>query len=424
LRDSDTSCQVAIIGAGPYGLSTAAHLHARKIETRIFGEPMEFWKRQMPRGMFLRSAPSASSLDDPADRLRLSDYRSSHSLPNTRPVPIDEFVRYGEWFQEQAVPLVDRRRIVELAQESRGFRVRLDDGEVFRARHVVVATGISPFAYRPPQFDGLPEALVSHSLGHSDLSRFARQKVVVVGGGQSALESAAILCDAGAEVEVVARATKLNWLAAVPQDGSFATAVRGVLSAIARPPLDIMGPRFAVWLVAWPRLFRRSPQALQDFLTARAVRPAGSGWLRPRLVAARMTLGTTVTEASAAGSQLQLRLSDGTERRIDHVLLGTGYRVDVGRYPFLTSSLRQAIETHDGYPQLGAGFESSVPGLHFLGTAAAKSFGPVCRFVAGTRHASRAVSRFIAHRSSQSPNGYVRSAVSPATGDALALRAE
>ena len=424
MRDNEASCQVAIIGAGPYGLSTAAHLHARKIETRVFGEPMEFWKRQMPRGMFLRSAPSASSLDDAEDRFRLRDYRSSHNLPNTKPVPIDDFVRYGEWFQRQAVPHVEPRRVTELAQESGGggFRLRLDDGEEFRARRVVVAAGISPFAYRPAQFDGLPEELVSHTLGHSDLSRFAGQKVVVLGAGQSALESAALLCDVGAEVEVVARATKLNWLAAVPEDPSLTTKLRHIVGAMARPQaLDIMGPRFVVWLVAWPRLFRKSPQALQDFLTARAVRPAGSGWLRPRLIKAQMTLGCTVTAASPAGSQLHLRLSDGTDRRVDHLLLGTGYRVDVRRYPFLTPTLRQAVQTHDGYPKLDVGFESSVPGLHFMGTPAANSFGPSCRFVAGTRYVSRAVSRFIATRSS---NGHVRAAVPTRRGDALALPAE
>jgi len=137
-----------------------------------------------------------------------------------------------------------------------------------------------------------------------------------------------------------------------------------------------------------------------------------------------MTLGSTVTAATPAGSQLHLRLSDGTDRRIDHLLLGTGYRVDVRRYPFLTPSLRQAVETNDGYPKLGVGFESSVPGLHFLGTPASNSFGPICRFVAGTRYVSRAVSRFIAQRSSKSPNGHAPSAVSTRRGDALALRAE
>lgn len=419
LRDSEGSCQVAIIGAGPYGLSVAAHLHASKIETRIFGEPMEFWNRQMPRGMFLRSAPSASSLEGPG-RLRLEDYRALHHLPDTKPVPIDEFVRYGQWFQQQAVPDVDRRRVTHLAPESAGFRIRLGDGAEFRAQRVVVATGIGPFAYRPAQFADLPEGLVSHSLEHSDLSRFARQKVVVVGAGQSALESAAILCDHGAEVEVVARASGLNWLAEVPQRGPFVGAVRGFLSAVVRPPLDIMGPRFAVWLVAWPRLFRKSPQAVQDFLTARAVRPAGSSWLKPRLAHARMTLGCTVSAATPTGSQLHLRLSDGSDRRIDHLLLGTGYRVDVSRYAFLAPELRQAVRTENGYPELDVGFESSVPGLHFLGTPAANSFGPVCRFVSGTRYAALAVSRYITRTS----KGHVRSAVPIGRDHSLALRAE
>lgn len=419
MADSDGSCQVAIIGAGPYGLSTAAHLRGRGIETRIFGEPMEFWNRQMPRGMFLRSAPSASSLDGPGP-LALGDYRALHHLPNTRPVPIEEFVRYGQWFQEQAVPDVERRRVTQLAKENGGFRVRLHDGEEFQARRVVVATGISPFAYRPAEFAGLPSDLVSHSLDHYDLSPFAGKRVVVIGSGQSALESAALLHEAGAEVEVVARAPGIVWLLSGPTKGSFA-AVRRLLGPIVRPPLDIMGPRFAVWLVAWPRLFRKSPKAVQDFFTSRAVRPAGASWLRTRLAPVRMTLGRTVAQVSSTDSRVQLRLSDGSERMIDHVFLGTGYRVDVARYPFLDASLRDAVRTRDGYPVLGVGFESSVPGMHFLGTPAANTFGPICRFVSGTTYASRAVTQHIVRRSG---NGHVRSVVSTARSFSLTPRAE
>jgi len=216
MRDSDSSCQVAIIGAGPYGLAAAAHLRARNVETRIFGEPMEFWTKHMPRGMFLRSGPGASSLGDPDGRLRLDRYRSLHHLPNAKPVPIDDFIRYGLWFQERAVPDVDRRRVTQLANAAQGFRVRLDDGEEFQARRVVMATGIGPFAQRPVQFADLPAPLVSHSLDHADLSRFARQRVLVVGAGQSGLESAALLHEAGAAVEVLARARKITWLGQTP----------------------------------------------------------------------------------------------------------------------------------------------------------------------------------------------------------------
>jgi cation diffusion facilitator CzcD-associated flavoprotein CzcO len=415
LRDNAESCRVAIIGAGPYGLAAAAHLSAKGVETRIHGEPMEFWQRHMPRGMFLRSGSSASNVDDPRGALGLDRFRALHNLPKTKPVPIADFVRYGQWFQQQAVPHVDRRRVAYLAKESRGFRLRLEDGEEFHARRVIVATGIGPFAHRPAHLAELPESLVSHSLEHSDLSRFAGKRVVVLGSGQSALESAALLHEAGADTEVVARARSIYSLPDSPQEASFVRAARRVLSPIARPPLDIMGPRFVVWLVAWPRVFRRSPRALQDFLTARAVRPAGASWLVPRLAAVRISMGCTIVAATPTSSHLRLRLSDGSERLVDHLLLATGYRVDVSRYAFLAPTLRETVRTRDGYPELEVGFESSVPGLHFMGTPAANSFGPLCRFVAGTRYAAREVARYISTQGvldAANGNGHVVAQVS------------
>src|SRR5437764_775819 len=125
----------------------------------------------MPRGMFLRSSPSASNIADPDGQLRLDRYHALHSIPDAKPRPLEDFVRYGQWFQQQVVPDVDRRTVTHVAANALGFHVRLEDGEEFHARRVVVATGISPFARRPPQFAGLPAPLVSHSFDHGDLPR-------------------------------------------------------------------------------------------------------------------------------------------------------------------------------------------------------------------------------------------------------------
>lgn len=416
MRQGDSGSDVVIIGAGPYGLAGAAHLRARRVETRVFGEPMSFWERHMPRGMFLRSAPSASSLGDPSGRLGLGQFRSASGLPAAKPVPIEHFVRYGHWFQEQAVPHVERRTITRVSPNARGFHVRTADGEEFHARRVVVATGISNFARRPVEFEKLPLTLASHSFDQSDLGRFARKSVVVVGAGQSALESAALLHEAGASVELLVRRPATFMIPDVQVSGVM-KAVRKVLSPIARPPFDIMGPRFVSWLIAWPRLYRHAPHALREFLTAKAVRPGGSGWLAPRLAPVTITTACHVTAAAATpdGSRVRLKLSDGTERVVDHVLLATGYRVDVNRYPFLAPALRERIRTRNGYPALTVGFESSVPGLHFVGTPAADTFGPLCRFVAGTPYMARALARFITNA-----NGERAARSEPVLNDAIA----
>jgi hypothetical protein len=153
--------------------------------------------------------------------------------------------------------------------------------------------------------------------------------------------------------------------------------------------------------VAWPNVFRRiQPRKVQDELARRSIRPAGAGWLRPRLEHVPIENSLSVQSAARVGDQVRLSLSNGIEREFDHVLLGTGYRVDISKYEFLDSSLLRAVRTVNGYPVLGRGLESSVAGLHFLGAPAAWSFGPLMRFVAGTEFTGRALARAVARRRS------------------------
>jgi hypothetical protein len=102
--------------------------------------------------------------------------------------------------------------------------------------------------------------------------------------------------------------------------------------------------------------------------------------------------------AQPSNGNVSVSLADGSERTYDHVLLGTGYEIDVSRYPFLAPELADQIELEGGYPRLRAGLESSVPGLHFLGAPAAHTFGPIMRFVVGTWYAAPAVTRRVVGR--------------------------
>jgi hypothetical protein len=256
------------------------------------------------------------------------------------------------------------------------------DGEEFTTRRVVVAGGISPFAVRPPEFGGIPSALASHTSEHNDLRKFKGKQVVIIGAGQSALESAALLKEAGSQVEVIARTKTLNWVGLHAKLHHL-----GLISRMLYSKRDV-GPAGISRLVSMPLLFRRFPRRFQDRTAYRAVRPAGAGWLQPRIAGVPIRLGRRVISAAVTGSRLRLRLDDGTKRLVDHALLATGFRVDVSRYPFLAQSLSKQLKTVDGFPVLTRGLESSIPGLHFLGKPAAWSFGPLLGFVSGAEFAS------------------------------------
>jgi FAD-dependent urate hydroxylase len=377
---------VAVIGAGPYGLATAAQLRSARVDHVVFGEPMSFW-RSMPKGMFLRSNWPATSIAHHRGPLSLDAYQADAGASFGTPVPLERFVEYGEWVQRRAAPDLDRRRVVRVELEGRLFCLHLDDGRAVRSRRLVVAGGIERFAWTPPEFRSLPEELASHTGRHADYAPFAGKRVAVVGGGQSATESAALLHEAGADVELLVRAPRVVWLR-----GHSVKKRLGRLGPVVYAPTDV-GPLWYSRLVAVPRLFRLLPRSAQVRIARRSIRPAGAHWLVPRLEDVPIRLGSTVVEAVASNGGARLRLDDGSAREVDHVLLGTGYRVDVSRYEFLAPELVERVDRVNGYPVLRPGLESSVPGLHFVGAPAAWSFGPIMRFVSGSWYSSREVAR-------------------------------
>jgi hypothetical protein len=381
---------VAVIGAGPYGLAAAAHLGAAGVETRVFGQAMDFWQVQMPVGMLLRSSWEASHISDPRGAWTLEAYQSDSGERVPTPIPLDQFVRYGLWFQRRAAPDLDTRRVVRVEPAASGFRLQLEDGDSVSASRVVVATGIGAYPHRPAGFGDFPSSLVSHSADQRDLGAFAGKRVLVVGGGQSALESAVLLREGGAEVEVVMRASQPRWL----RRSGWLHALPTHLRSLFYPPTDV-GPPGLNLIVAAPDVFRRLPRSLQDRIASRSIRPAGAGWLVPRTSGVRLTAGRRVVSLESQGGGLSLTLDDASSRQVDHLLLATGYRVELSRAGLLPPELLASIQQARGYPVLENGLESSIPGLHFVGAAAAWSFGPLMRFVSGTAFAAKELTRFV-----------------------------
>jgi len=384
---------VAIVGAGPYGLSLAAHLEAAGVRYRQFGQPMDLWRARMPRGMYLKSQGFASNLSAPGDSRTLAAFCREAAYPYADyglPVPLDVFINYGDWFAAQLEGRVERKMVTSLAGEQGGFEVGLSDGRAVTASRVVVATGVEHFAYVPVELSGLD--CVSHSSVLTEPSDFGGQEVAVVGRGQSALESAALLHENGAHVRVITRSPGLIW------NGPPLLPDRPWRQRLREPEAGL-GSGWATWFYSrQPALFRHLPEQTRVYRARTALGPAGASWLRPRVEGQIPILAGQAVEhvkAGSDGARIVLRSRGGEQADLtaDHVIAATGYRPDLRRLRFLDDALRARMHTVAGTAAVDAGYQTSVPGLYVMGPAVAPVFGPVMRFVYGSDHAARTVAR-------------------------------
>jgi thioredoxin reductase len=382
MTENSFDCQIAIVGAGPYGLSAAAHLRAAGMEPTVFGEPMNFWANGMPAGMLLRSPREASTISDPRSSLTLEAYEAASGTKAVKRVAWETFVAYGKWFQKNLGCNLQQRSVTEVRRDGSGFKLTLTDSAVIRSKRVVVAAGIGPFRKTPEVFADLSPGRASHCYEGREFSGLGK-RVAVIGAGQSALESAAILHEMGIDVEVIARISTLRWIGMHQRLHNL-----GPISKALYSKHDV-GPIGVSRLVAYPNLVYHFPMGIKDRIRTRAVRSAGAPWLIPRLQNVKISTGRRVVSAKEVDNEVQLLLDDGSERRVDHVLMATGYRVDIAKYQFLAPELVREVRQLDGYPDVTAGFATSVPGLHFIGATAARKFGPLMYFVTGTEFASR-----------------------------------
>jgi lysine/ornithine N-monooxygenase len=392
-----TAVDVAIIGAGPYGLSLAAHLGAGKLSYRIFGTPMSSWRNHMPNRTWLKSDGFASSLYDPDSTFTLAQYCRDRSLPYADvgvPVPIETFVAYGLEFQKRFVSRLEETEVTSVTRVADGFELTTGTGEIVRSKRVVVAAGITHFAYIPPNFGVLPQEVLTHSSAHKELSSFEGRRVAVIGAGASAVDLAGLLHEAGADTHLIARRPAIAFHEPSVEPRPIAQRVLMPRSGLG------LGWRSRLCTDV-PLLFHSMPSRLRRRAVQRHLGPA-PGWFAKSRFVGRVTshLGTTIKQVGMRGSSVSLKFiqqdSSDNELQFDHVICATGYKVNLQRLGFIDPALRKQMATADDVPVLNRNFQSVVPDLYFVGLASSNSFGPLCRFAYGAKFTSKRLARHLA----------------------------
>jgi cation diffusion facilitator CzcD-associated flavoprotein CzcO len=393
-----------IVGAGPYGLSVAAHFRIQGISFRIFGRPMDSWVAHMPKGMLLKSDGFASNISDPKSDFTLGRFCAERGIEYADsgiPVRLETFSGYGIEFQRRMVPELEEKFVASVDRSPDGFLVTMEDGEKIQAKQVVLAVGVTHFENIPENLKHLPSQYLTHSAAHRELEPFRGRSVVVIGGGASALDLAGLLHEAGTDVTLVCRQPALKFHSKGNNKG------RTLWQRI-RHPKSGLGPGVRSRFYAnSPWLFHYLPETVRLAIVHRALGPAGGATIRDKVVGKVTTLtGNSVTGGEIQNGRvvLHLKADDGSTREItaDHVVAATGYKVDMGRLTFLSPAILSNIKTVEGTPVLSSKFESSEPGLHFVGLAAANSFGPVMRFAYGAAFAAETVTRALKKSASRS----------------------
>ena len=324
-----STSDVLVIGAGPYGLSIAAHLRDLGIDHTVVGRPVDTWRAHCPQGMYLKSEPYASWMATPREEIDLAGYCQEKGLEHVDrvgPLPLQRFIGYADWYREQLVPDVRDETVTEVTPVDGGFQVSFAEAAPVSAKHVIVATGVQPYAHIPAPLAGLPTDLVTHTREHHLLDKFIGRKVAVIGSGQPALETAALLHEIGAQVLIIARTERFSYPERNPDH-------LGPLGRVRRPVTKLCEG----WkCVGWnsPTIFGHLPEHTRIRLARTVLGPMGSWWLKERVEGVVEALnGHSVREATVQGSGVRLTL-DGpkqTSVEVDHVVCGTGFPIDIAR---------------------------------------------------------------------------------------------
>jgi FAD-dependent urate hydroxylase len=371
---------VIIIGSGPFGISIAAHAVASKLEYKLFGYPMDFWKNQMPQDMFIRTPHEFVSFSDSKEELTIQHFSEETGTELVTPLPRPIFVEYANWFARKAGIEFTPNLITKVTQKDGYYEVTADTGVSYDTKNIIVATGVEHYKHLPSFLNNFPAHLVSHTSGYTSFAQFKGKKVVVLGSGQSAWEAAGLLHRDGADVELVYRKEAANYAGSRENE----IALRDVGDIFYQLPLEEKKQGWG-----------QSAGSVAHFL-----KPYVEG-----IVPQNGSVAIEKVE-QVNDEEIRLVLSNGTEKIVNHIIAATGFHINLDKVPFFDADLLTGIEREEGYaqfPMLNESFESSLPGLYFAGPLSSHSHGPTFRFILGLRKTAFSIIPSIVNKRSALP---------------------
>lgn len=384
---ASTHTELLIVGAGPFGLALAAHARHLGVDPLVVGEPMGFWKRHMPKGMYLRSACDWHL--DPEGIDTIEAYLAAQGLrpADVEPLSLDRYLDYAWWFQERKhleprPVVVDRLDSVD--EDGARYVATLSDGAEIAARTVVLAIGFAHFAHVPDDLRAvLPSRRVRHTCHMTDFSSVPGERWLIVGGRQSAFEWAALMAEAGASAIHVSHRHDSPVFAA--SDWSW---VGPLVDGMADNPEWFRTLTPAEQDGLKQRLWAEGRLKLEPWLARRVDRKEITLWPRTTVSACREeTDGTLHVTLSTGGGPPQVVAVDG-------VVLATGYKPDITRVPMLLAgNALSRMRIEHGLPVLDGYLQTTLPGLFITSMPATTAFGPFFAFTVSARVSAKLIGR-------------------------------
>lgn len=371
-----------IVGAGPFGLSLSAYCNHQNIENILVGKNMDFWKSNMPNGMYLRS-----SFDwhlDPFDKYTFEKFMKDNDLDlmENYPVSRDLYLKYTDWFVRK-LNIVPKELMIEkidYSSEKNEFTSYLDNSDQIISKNVVIAVGFKYFKHIPSELlEIIPENKYTHTCDIPDFNQFAGKRCLIIGGRMSAFESAVLLNESDAkEIFVSYRHDTPDF---TESDWSW---VNDYLDRFITEP-------------EWYKNLSDQGKAKlnQDFYKEGRLKM--EPWLTPKLDKDNINLLPNTQIKSSrllTDNKIELVFIDNKKIAVDHVIFATGYEVDINKIPFISSgNILNQLDLDNGFPKLDINLQTNIPGLYMTSISATQDFGSFFGFTVSCNTSSKIIGR-------------------------------